>query len=104
MTPTQVVCSSQPAKDPSSKVNGSITSTVTSFMIDDILNPSRSSRTISSSSGVTEDTYCSEEAARRSDSPVSMFSEEAEREVSPDGSDSDIEKSSSQGIFTAYTK
>ncbi len=77
------------------------TSAVTSFMIDDILNPSRSSRTISSSSGATEGTCCSEEVTRRSDSPVSMFSEETERDGSPDGSDSDTERSSSQGMHSA---
>ncbi len=102
MTPTELNCSPHPAaKDSCSKVNGP-TFAVTSFMIDDILNPSRSSRTISSSSGATEDTYYSEETARRSDSPVSMFSEEAEREGSPDGSDSDTERcSSSQGKYAA---
>lgn len=102
MTPTDLLCSPQPAaaKDPCSKVNGPTVQAVTSFMIDDILNPSRSSRTISSSSGATEDTYCSEEAARRSDSPVSMFSEEADtRDGSPEGSDSDNERCSSQGII-----
>nr|CAD37942.1 homeobox protein HOXb1 [Suberites domuncula] len=76
----------------------------TSFMIDDILQPTpntRSSRTISSSSGLTEDgSYCStfnEESTRRSDSPRSLFSEDAGREGSPEGSDSDTERPSSQG-------
>ena len=84
----------------------------TSFSIDDILQPTvstRNSRTVSSSSGLTEDGSCcstyNEDAARRSDSPRSLISEDAERDRdgSPDGSDSDMEKSSSQGMSTLQT-
>lgn len=84
----------------------------TSFMIDDILQPTvstRNSRTVSSSSGLTEDGSCcsfyNEDAERRSDSPRSLLSEDTERDRdgSPDGSDSDMEKSSSQGMSTLQT-
>ena len=111
MTPTELCCSKPPAKDSSFRAPtlhppaSAAPAPRTSFMIDDILQqtPSRSSRTISSSSGVTEEGSCcstyGEDAARRSDSPVSIFSEDTERgrEGSPDGSDSDAERSNSQG-------